>query len=500
LENQEILRLENIAKSFASNHVLKDVNFSLQIGEIRALVGENGAGKSTMVKIIAGASMPNNGTIFIAGKQVILDSPKDGLNAGITVIYQELDLLPEMTVMENIFLGIELKTRRNTLDKKAMADIVDKYFVEMHLEIDKLAKVGSLPIAKQQMVAITKAVVHNAKVLIMDEPSSSLTSKEQEILFDQIRRLKKKQVAVIYISHRIEEIFEICDSVTIMLDGRLVVTRNVRDIKREEIIELMIGKKVSEKRLNYRDTYDAPTILEVKDLSFNKILNSVAFKVKRGEIFGIIGLIGSGSIDLGKILYGIKKPTTGKIMMNGKVLNMNCPADALGNSISYVPDERRAQGLFMELNVEINAVITSLRKFMKNEFLGVLDYKGLDNAFMSYVDRFGIKIVNKKQKIQFLSGGNQQKILLARVLVRDSEIIILSCPTKGIDVGSKFEIYQILLDCIKQGKTVIVISQEIPELVQICDRILMLKRGQVYMEYEGSEISEAVIYNDLLSI
>lgn len=187
-------------------------------------------------------------------------------------------------------------------------------------------------------------------------------------------------------------------------------------------------------------------------------------------------------------------------MMNGKVLNMNCPADALGNSISYVPDERRAQGLFMELNVEINAVITSLRKFMKNEFLGVLDYKGLDNAFMSYVDRFGIKIVNKKQKIQFLSGGNQQKILLARVLVRDSEIIILSCPTKGIDVGSKFEIYQILLDCIKQGKTVIVISQEIPELVQICDRILMLKRGQVYMEYEGSEISEAVIYNDLLSI
>ena len=500
MENQEILRLENIAKSFASNHVLKDVNFSLQIGEIRALVGENGAGKSTMVKIIAGASMPNNGTIFIAGKQVILDSPKDGLNAGITVIYQELDLLPEMTVMENIFLGIELKTRRNTLDKKAMADIVDKYFVEMHLEIDKLAKVGSLPIAKQQMVAITKAVVHNAKVLIMDEPSSSLTSKEQEILFDQIRRLKKKQVAVIYISHRIEEIFEICDSVTIMLDGRLVVTRNVRDIKREEIIELMIGKKVSEKRLNYRDTYDAPTILEVKDLSFNKILNSVAFKVKRGEIFGIIGLIGSGSIDLGKILYGIKKPTTGKIMMNGKVLNMNCPADALGNSISYVPDERRAQGLFMELNVEINAVITSLRKFMKNEFLGVLDYKGLDNAFMSYVDRFGIKIVNKKQKIQFLSGGNQQKILLARVLVRDSEIIILSCPTKGIDVGSKFEIYQILLDCIKQGKTVIVISQEIPELVQICDRILMLKRGQVYMEYEGSEISEAVIYNDLLSI
>lgn len=500
MENQEILRLENIAKSFASNHVLKDVNFSLQIGEIRALVGENGAGKSTMVKIIAGASMPNNGTIFIAGKQVILDSPKDGLNAGITVIYQELDLLPEMTVMENIFLGIELKTRRNTLDKKAMADIVDKYFVEMHLEIDKLAKVGSLPIAKQQMVAITKAVVHNAKVLIMDEPSSSLTSKEQEILFDQIRSLKKKQVAVIYISHRIEEIFEICDSVTIMLDGRLVVTRNVRDIKREEIIELMIGKKVSEKRLNYRDTYDAPTILEVKDLSFNKILNSVAFKVKRGEIFGIIGLIGSGSIDLGKILYGIKKPTTGKIMMNGKVLNMNCPADALGNSISYVPDERRAQGLFMELNVEINAVITSLRKFMKNEFLGVLDYKGLDNAFMSYVDRFGIKIVNKKQKIQFLSGGNQQKILLARVLVRDSEIIILSCPTKGIDVGSKFEIYQILLDCIKQGKTVIVISQEIPELVQICDRILMLKRGQVYMEYEGSEISEAVIYNDLLSI
>lgn len=498
MEKPEMLRLENISKSFASNHVLKDINFSINRGEVRALVGENGAGKSTLIKIIAGASKPNNGKVYIDGEEVTFESPRDGRNKGIAVIYQELDLLPELTVIENIFLGIEIKNNYGLLDKKAMEDKADSYLADMNLpHIDKYAKVGDLPIASQQMIAITKAFASKAKILIMDEPSSSLTSSELIVLFDQIRNLKEKNVTVIYISHRLEEIFEICDSVTILRDGMMIATNTVESITRKEIIELMIGKKVSENRLNSRLTYDAPNILEVENLCLDKVLHSVSFSVKKGEIYGILGLLGSGFIELGKVMYGARKPTSGTIKINGKTLELKSPSDALENSIAYVTDERRGNGLFMEMDVQTNTIITSVSKFRKKS--RILDHKGMNVAFMEYVNKFEIKIDGKDQKVQFLSGGNQQKILIARTILRDTDLIILSCPTKGIDVGSKYDIYQILLDCAKQGKTVIAISQEIPELVQICDRIMMMKRGQVYKEYSGDEISETLIYNDLLA-
>ena len=497
MSGKNFLRLEKIAKSFAHNLVLKDVHFSIEPGEVRALLGENGAGKSTMIKIIAGVYKPDSGSIYIDEKEVTISNPKEGLDKGISVIYQELDLLPALSVVQNIFLGIERKNNLGMLDKVAMERMVQEYFESMQIDIDIHAKVGELPIASQQMVAIAKAVEHEARLLIMDEPSSSLTNKELEVLYRQIRQLKERNVAVIYISHRLEEVYEICDTVTILRDGVMIDTRNVSEIERHEMVTLMIGREINEDRLNTRKTYDGPVILSARNICLDRHLHQVSFDVKKGEIFGILGLVGSGAIELGKVLYGVIPMDAGELSVAGKKRQIKMPSDALHHSVSYVPDERRAHGIFPLLSVEQNSVITSIYQYTSR--FGFLNHKKVNAAFVEYVERFGIKIASSNQPIQYLSGGNQQKALIARTLLSNTEIIILSCPTKGIDVGSKFDIYSILLDCAKEGKTIIAVSQEITELVRICDRILMLKDGEVYHEYTGDEISESLIYHDLLA-
>ncbi|MCI8312984.1 MAG: sugar ABC transporter ATP-binding protein [Lachnospiraceae bacterium] len=497
MSGKNFLRLEKIAKSFAHNLVLKDVHFSIEPGEVRALLGENGAGKSTMIKIIAGVYKPDSGSIYIDEKEVTISNPKEGLDKGISVIYQELDLLPALSVVQNIFLGIERKNNLGMLDKVAMERMVQEYFDSMQIDIDIHAKVGELPIASQQMVAIAKAVEHEARLLIMDEPSSSLTNKELEVLYRQIQQLKERNVAVIYISHRLEEVYEICDTVTILRDGVMIDTRNVSEIERHEMVTLMIGREINEDRLNTRKTYDGPVILSARNICLDRHLHQVSFDVKKGEIFGILGLVGSGAIELGKVLYGVIPMDAGELSVAGKKLQVKMPSDALHHSLSYVPDERRAHGIFPLLSVEQNSVITSIYQYTSR--FGFLNHKKVNAAFVEYVERFGIKIASPNQPIQYLSGGNQQKALIARTLLSNTEIIILSCPTKGIDVGSKFDIYSILLDCAKEGKTIIAVSQEITELVRICDRILMLKDGEVYHEYTGDEISESLIYHDLLA-
>ncbi len=497
MSGKNFLRLEKIAKSFAHNLVLKDVHFSIEPGEVRALLGENGAGKSTMIKIIAGVYKPDSGSIYIDEKEVTISNPKEGLDKGISVIYQELDLLPALSVVQNIFLGIERKNNLGMLDKVAMERMVQEYFDSMQIDIDIHAKVGELPIASQQMVAIAKAVEHEARLLIMDEPSSSLTNKELEVLYRQIRQLKERNVAVIYISHRLEEVYEICDTVTILRDGVMIDTRNVSEIERHEMVTLMIGREINEDRLNTRKTYDGPVILSARNICLDRHLHQVSFDVKKGEIFGILGLVGSGAIELGKVLYGVIPMDAGELSVAGKKRQIKMPSDALHHSVSYVPDERRAHGIFPLLSVEQNSVITSIYQYTSR--FGFLNHKKINAAFVEYVERFGIKIASPNQPIQYLSGGNQQKALIARTLLSNTEIIILSCPTKGIDVGSKFDIYSILLDCAKEGKTIIAVSQEITELVRICDRILMLKDGEVYHEYMGDEISESLIYHDLLA-
>lgn len=496
---KEVLRLENVAKAFSGNYVLRNINFSVEEGEVRALVGENGAGKSTMIKIISGVLRANAGNVYLMGERSSFSSPKESLAAGISVMYQELDLLPALSVMENVFLGIEERTRCRTLDRKAMNGIVDRHLREMNLDIDRNARVGGLPIVMQQMVAAIKAMVREAKVVIMDEPSSSLTNKESHILFGLIRRLKRRGIAVIYVSHRLEEIFEICDSVTVLLNGEMVSTTPVAETTRDKVVREMIGKAVVETRLNHRDGYDAPVILEVEGISLGNVLRDVSFAVKRGEIYGILGLMGSGAVSLGKLMCGILHPTAGTMRIDGREVRFRTPASALRNSVAYVSDDRRAYGTFREMDVEKNSMISSFGKYLAFKPLLIVDGRRIRETFLAYVRRLGIRIGGCGQKIRFLSGGNQQKVLIARALICDTDIVVLSSPTKGIDVGAKFEIYQILLECARQGKTVIVVSQEITELVQICDRVLMLKQGRVLREYKEDTLSESLIYNELLS-
>lgn len=499
MENDEILKLDNISKAFSGNFVLKNIDFSIRKGEVRALVGENGAGKSTMIKIIAGAIRSDGGMVYLEGEPVAFASPKESLMAGISVMYQELDLLPELTIAENIFLGIERKNRWGMLDWGEMNEVVDGYLREMNISAARGVKVKNLPIVIQQMVAAVKAMVHKAKIVIMDEPSSSLSKKELDLLYELIRKLKKQNIAVIYVSHHLEEIFEICDSVTVLFNGKMVFTDSVGSVTKEMVVEKMVGKKVSENRLNDRKIYDAPYIFEAEHISSGKEVKDVSFRVKRGEIYGILGLMGSGAIELGKAIYGIRSISGGMIRINDRIADIKSPEDALEASVSYVSDERRAYGIYKEMNVEENGMITALKKFESFRPLRILNRKKMREAFLRYADKMEVKIAGPDQHIRYLSGGNQQKIMIIRTIASDADIIILSCPTKGIDVGAKFEIYQMLLECAREGKTVIMISQEITELVQTCNRILMMKQGSVFREYEGENVSEPLIYKELLS-
>lgn len=476
---KEVLRLENIAKSFSDNYVLRDIDFSLAEGEVRALVGENGAGKSTMIKIISGALEASGGSIYLGGNQVRFSSPKESLLSGISVMYQELDLLPELTVVENVYLGIEEKNRFGMLDRRPMNETVDDYLREMNLTIDKNAKVKTLPIVLQQMVAAIKAMVHQAKIVIMDEPSSSLTSRELQILFDLIRRLRRQNIAVLYVSHRLEEIFEICDSVTVLLNGKIVSTTAISQTTRQKVIEEMVGREVVETRLNPRDRYDAPALLEAKELSSGDLLQSVSFEVKQGEIFGILGLVGSGAVELGKLLYGIKRPTGGGLKIRGKPVALRTPSDALRHSISYVSDDRRAFGILREMDVEKNGMISSLERYLTFRPLRLMDKQKISKVFAEYVQRLEVKITGADQKIRLLSGGNQQKVLIARWLLLSPEILFLDEPTRGIDVHSKSEIYRVMNELAKQGTAIVMISSEMPELLGMSDNILVMCEGRI---------------------
>jgi ABC-type sugar transport system ATPase subunit len=406
--------------------------------------------------------------------------------------------LTGLTIVQNVYLGIEEKTKWKNLNRRAMERKVKELLSEMNITIDVNTMIRDLPIVLRQMVAVVKAIIHEAKILIMDEPSSSLTNRELEVLFDLIRKLKSQNITVIYVSHRLEEIFQICDSVTVLLDGHMVLTEEISSVSKDQIIEKMIGRKVYESRLNTRRELTAPYLFEANNLSYKNSLHSVSFKIKKGEIYGILGLVGSGIVDLGKIFYGIKQPSSGNIVLNGKSINLPSPFEALKNSISYVSDDRRTLGVFLEMSVEDNGTIAALRKFLFTRVFLLLNESERKKIINEYIEKLKIKTRSITQNIRYLSGGNQQKLMIARSLINDTEIIVLNSPTKGIDVGAKFDIYQILMDCIFEGKTVIVISQEITELVHICDRILMLKKGNVFKEYSGKDLSEELIYSDLL--
>lgn len=484
----KVLEVKNVTKTYPGVVALDKVSFDVDKGEILALIGENGAGKSTVIKTIAGAVTPDSGSIVIDGKEYGKLTPSVAKEAGIGVVYQELNLVPSLSIMENIFLGDKVGNKKFLPDFKEMKKRSEEIMSDLGVKIDVSTQVQMLSTAQMQIVEIAKAVVKNCKVLIMDEPSASIPMAEVNNMFRIVRRLKEKGVAVIYISHRLEELFELCDRVTVFRDGQFVVTRNVADITKKDLIKYMIGRELTEK-FPVRNVKIGEPVLELKDLTGNSDFH-INMMLHKGEILGLAGLVGAGRTELAKMLCGDVKADGGEIIVKGKRMHAVSAADGVAYGIGLVPEDRKLEGVFLDYTIEWNIPIMSLRKISK---AGIVDFKEADRLTQKYVEALGIKTPSVKQEVKNLSGGNQQKVVVAKVLAAENDILIFDEPTRGIDVGAKQEIYRLMNSLVEEGKSILMISSEMEELLGMSDRIMVLYEGHVSGELSKDEFSQDTI-------
>ncbi|MEG1061971.1 MAG: sugar ABC transporter ATP-binding protein, partial [Oscillospiraceae bacterium] len=474
--NPEILKLTRVNKQFPGVKALTDVDFSLLKGEVHALVGENGAGKSTLMKILSGVYTKDSGTIEFDGNQVEMISPKFSEKLGISIIYQELNLFNRVTVAENVFMG-RYPMKNGLVDWKKMNEDAEALFDMFDIQIDVKQMLRNISLAQQQIVEIIKAVSINAKVVIMDEPTSSLTSSETEVLFRIIRTLKDRGVAIIFITHRLDEIYAICDRMTILRDGCYIGTREVSSITKSEMIAMMIGRELKQ-QYPQRNVKTGDIAIEVKNLSdhLGKV-KDVSFKAYKGEVLGFAGLVGAGRTETMRLIFGADKKASGEIYINGKQVSIDSPRDATKFKVGLLTENRKEEGLFLKSTVRVNMVIVALQKILKwNMFFDFSKEKAFSEE---YVKKLNVATPSINQRVMFLSGGNQQKVVLAKWLFSDSEIVIFDEPTRGIDVGAKREIYEIINNLVENGKVVIVVSSEMEEIIGISDRILVMHEGKI---------------------
>lgn len=481
----KVLEIKNVTKTYPGVVALDDVSFDVEKGEILALIGENGAGKSTVIKTIAGAIVPDSGTIIIDGKAYEKLTPAVAKAAGIGVVYQELNLVPSLSIMENIFLGDRVGVSKIMPDFKEMKQRAEEIMTDLGVKIDVNTQVQMLSTAQMQIVEIAKAVVKNCKVLIMDEPSASIPMAEVQNMFRIVRRLKEKGVSVIYISHRLEELFELCDRVTVFRDGKFVVTRNVADITKKDLIKYMIGRELTEK-FPVRDVKLGEPVLEVQNLSGNGDFH-INLSLKKGEILGLAGLVGAGRTELAKMLCGDVRPDDGDILIKGRKMKAASAADGVEFGIGLVPEDRKLEGVFLNYTIEWNIPIMSMKKISR---FGIVNFKEANRLVQNYVDTLSIKTPSVKQEVKNLSGGNQQKVVVAKVLAADNDILIFDEPTRGIDVGAKQEIYKLMNQLVEEGKSILMISSEMEELLGMSDRIIVLHEGRVSGELQKEAFSQ----------
>ena len=481
-ESIPLLMMRGIHKSFPGVVALENVDFDLRAGEVHALLGENGAGKSTLIKILGGAHQPDAGKIFIAGRETQIDSPGDALDGGITAIYQEFNLVPTLSARENIFLGQESTTlgfmhRRDELRQaKALLDRVG-------VEIDPDIPCNQLSIAQQQVVEIAKALSLDAKIIIMDEPSATLTPQEVGRLFEVIRDLRQQAISIIYISHRLPEIFEIADRITVLRDGQHVATRDTAEVTRDTLIEMMVGRRL-EHEFPQRDVIPGKTRLAVTNLCRGSAVQDVSLSVRQGEVLGVTGLVGAGRTEMARLIFAADKPTEGKIVLDGKQLKIGNPRDAIGAGICLLTEDRKSQGLILKQSVLDNFGLPNLDQFSRLAFVNrSQEQKSLDQ----YVTSLRIKLADSRRLAANVSGGNQQKVVLAKWLQRNCEVLIFDEPTRGIDVGAKYEIYQLMNDLAAAGKAIMMISSELPEILGMSDRILVMHEGRITGEITDVE-------------
>jgi len=471
----KLLEMRNIQKSFPGVHALDDCRFELEAGEVHALVGENGAGKSTMMKVLTGVYTKDSGEILIDGKPVEIQNTRDAQALGISIIHQELNLMKDLTVAENIYIGRE-SMKGGILDKATQNKRAAMLLESLNIKISPLQIVGKLTVAKQQMVEIAKALSYNnTRILIMDEPSAALTETEIEDLFRFILDLKKKGVGIVYISHRMGELKQITDRITVMRDGQYVNTVFTKDVTLDEIIKMMVGRVIYEPpKTHSMVPEDAPVVLEVKGLT-SKDVKNVSFSLKKGEILGFAGLMGAGRTETARLLYGADKRESGEIIKNGKPIRIATPADAVKNGIGYLSEDRKRYGLCLQLSVANNTALPSL-----DELSGALtvDDKKIRSFTGIYKERIKIKTPTVDTQVRTLSGGNMQKVVVAKWLLRNCDILIFDEPTRGIDVGAKNEIYKLMNQLAEEGKSLIMISSEMQELLRMSDRIIVMCEGE----------------------
>lgn len=473
---QPILQLKNIVKEFSGVKALSDVSLTVMPGTVHAIMGENGAGKSTLIKILTGAYSKTSGEIYVDGQKIEQMNPKLSKKLGIHCIYQELNVANYLSVAENVFLGSQPTNRFGFIDWKRMNEAARQIFDSLHINLDPNQIVGQISIAQKQMVEIARAVSQNARILIMDEPTSSLSERETEVLLSLVEDLKKKGVSILYISHRMDEVFRIADTVTVLRDGQHVKTLPISEVKNvETLVQLMVNRKVSD-FFNKVEVPLGETVLEVRNLTKKGVLHDVSFELRKGEILGIAGLVGSGRTEIAMSLFGLMKKDSGQIIVDGQEVEIGSPADAIRLGFGFVTENRKETGLALKMNVRENITLSSLQNLVDVMLVNKRKEKQLAEQ---YKQKLNIKAASLEQRISSLSGGNQQKAILARWLIQEPSILILDEPCRGVDVGAKAEIFAQISQLARQGVGIIMISSEIPEIVGMSDRALVMREGRV---------------------
>ena len=481
-----VLRLEDIVKTFPGVRALDGVSFSVLPGEVHALMGENGAGKSTLMKVLGGILQPNEGRIFIEEEPTVMVTPAQAKAKGVVFIHQELSLADELTVAENIWLGELPRKSLGRVDWTKLYDSTNSILKTLNVGFDAKTRVGDLSIANQQMVEIARALTVDPKAVIFDEPTASLTDAEKVVLFDVISDLQSKGVGIIYISHRMEEIFKITDRISVLRDGQYRGTLNTPETNEEEVTKLMIGRSLDLSR-NESHHELGDVALEVRGLSCGKLYQDVSFSVRKGEVLGFYGLVGAGRTEIAETLFGLRDPSAGQILLNGQEVRIKSPIDAIANGISLVPEDRKGQGLVLGMNCRDNMTLPQVDDLTAGPFVS----DGAEVAiFDQYRDKLDIRTPGWRQTVGNLSGGNQQKIVIGKWLSMRPEVLIVDEPTRGIDVGSKSEIHNLIRDLAAQGYAVIVISSEMPEVLHVSDRIVAMYSGKVMREFTAEEVTE----------
>ena len=471
-----VVSLKHITKKFPGVVALRDMSLDIRPGEIHGLIGENGAGKSTLIKVLTGVNIPEEGEIYVDGQKQIIRSPADSRNLGIACVYQELNIVSLLSVTDNVFIGRAITKKNGLMDYKKMDQEARQALEALgHGEVDVHTQCGKLGMGLQQMVEIAKAVAFNAKLIIMDEPTSSLGEGEVKQLMKTIRRLKERGIAILFVSHKLEELFELCDRVTVMRDGQHIITEDIENMDNDKLIEAMVGRTL-ENLYPKEQGVRGKEGLRVEHLQSEGVLHDVSFTAYHGEILGFAGLVGAGRTETMRAIFGADPLDGGKIFVDGEEVTIKNPTDAIAKKIAFLTEDRKGQGLVLSQSVKTNLIMSSMKRFRKG---GLFDFKEIDRVSSDNIKKLRIKTPTSEEVVAQLSGGNQQKVVIGKWLNSDCEIFIFDEPTRGIDVGAKIEVYNVMNDLVKQGKCVIMVSSEMPEILGMSDRVIVMRGGQI---------------------